>query len=505
MPPKPQFKNTYNIGRAKALKDKVITDPNDPNYKPPDVPVAEPRASYKHTLSSSMILSEEGTQYTIVSKLAIIPAHRRYVKADPDGDTERKRTDHVRYGPEDDMIYMTITDGETAWEGHIDYAKNNINRLRPGGKDDTWTKHKFLTMVIDAIQDPIKTPTYKFFCHIEEINGPLMFLIKQVGAESGKVIATLTCDVELPVSKTKTAKDVQEWSNDLGFEKLQTYCLKGQLDKAKHWSYVLDEEIIKNPPDIRNPPHKDRIPAKCKNCNKNGHLVNHCEEICTKCIDPSCEKIPTHCKYWKDDVRKCKDIEKARRVDPGGYGLAVQYSWSLLMIACYGGQLDVVKWLVEDNECDVNVGSLDGYTPVMCATMKGHLAVYEYLKEKGADLMKVNRYGENCVTISVNKGWNKDPKIKDKYDNKGKIPYQDVVQALCGEDGPYEVLGREKLGVRNRKAVTTMFNLGGVVPKERFRYTIDEQIPSLGIGMFRGKHDPPNVPKEEQTEEEGKS
>ena len=128
MPPKPQFKNTYNIGRAKALKDKVITDPNDPNYKPPDVPVAEPRASYKHTLSSSMVLSEEGTQYTIVSKLAIIPAHRRYVKADPDGDTERKRTDHVRYGPEDDMIYMTITDGETAWEGHIDYAKNNINR-----------------------------------------------------------------------------------------------------------------------------------------------------------------------------------------------------------------------------------------------------------------------------------------------------------------------------------------------------------------------------------------
>ena len=100
MPPKPQFKNTYNIGRAKALKDKVITDPNDPNYKPPDVPVAEPRASYKHTLSSSMILSEEGTQYTIVSKLAIIPAHRRYVKADPDGDTERKRTDAARPPPD---------------------------------------------------------------------------------------------------------------------------------------------------------------------------------------------------------------------------------------------------------------------------------------------------------------------------------------------------------------------------------------------------------------------
>ena len=63
-----------------------------------------------------MILSEEGMQYYIVSKLAIIPAHKRFVAADPEGDTERKRTDHHRFAPEDDMIYISITDGETAWE-----------------------------------------------------------------------------------------------------------------------------------------------------------------------------------------------------------------------------------------------------------------------------------------------------------------------------------------------------------------------------------------------------
>ena len=43
--------------------------------------------------------------------------------------------------------------------------------------------------------------------------------------------------------------------------------------------------------------------------------------------------------------------------------------------------------------------------------------------------MKVNRHGENCVTISVNTGavGTRIQRLKDKHDNKGKIPYQDVV------------------------------------------------------------------------------
>ena len=83
--------------------------------------------------------------------------------------------------------------------------------------------------MIDAIQDPIRTPTYKYWCSTSEIDGPLSFLIREVGAESGKVLKTLTCDVQLDVSPTKTAKDIMEWSNDLAFERLSNYCLKNQV------------------------------------------------------------------------------------------------------------------------------------------------------------------------------------------------------------------------------------------------------------------------------------
>ena len=109
------------------------------------------------------------------------------------------------------------------------------------------------------------------------------------------------------------------------------------------------------------------------------------------------------------------------------------------MLASYGGHIELVKWLVEEMECDVNTGSLDGYTPLICAAMKGNITVFNYLKEKGADIFVVNRYLENSTTYAIHNGWKKDSKIKEPLDNRGKVPFCSIVTQLNEHGGPYEV------------------------------------------------------------------
>ena len=113
-------------------------------------------------------------------------------------------------GPED-MIYMTITDGETAWEGHIDYAKTTSIASGLEAK----MIHGLETQISYKVGHrryprPHQNSNTQILCHIEEINGPLMFLIKQVGAESWKkhIISHATLNYLLVKQKQqKTSKN----------------------------------------------------------------------------------------------------------------------------------------------------------------------------------------------------------------------------------------------------------------------------------------------------------
>jgi len=62
-------------------------------------------------------------------------------------------------------------------------------------------------------------------------------------------------------------------------------------------------------------------------------------------------------------------------------------SESTLIDAYIDGELSTVKQLVKKNNVDVNIQTVSGKTPLMCATIMGNTEVTKYLVvEKKADL-----------------------------------------------------------------------------------------------------------------------
>jgi len=93
----------------------------------------------------------------------------------------------------------------------------------------------------------------QFFLTVLE-SGDLSFLIREMRDEV--ILKTLTVDVVLKRTLELTAKQVIDWSNDLSFARLCTYCLKGRLEALQHWAYMVDLQMI------RDTPSKSRVPKR---------------------------------------------------------------------------------------------------------------------------------------------------------------------------------------------------------------------------------------------------
>ena len=71
--------------------------------------------------------------------------------------------------------------------------------------------------------------------------------------------------------------------------------------------------------------------------------------------------------------------------------------------AAYGGQYDVVKYLVEHG-ADVNAKDNNDMTPLMDAAQEGHLEVVKYLVEHGADVNAKHGEDWTALTSAARKG-----------------------------------------------------------------------------------------------------
>lgn len=94
-------------------------------------------------------------------------------------------------------------------------------------------------------------------------------------------------------------KDVIDKSNDLMFTKLAAYSSKGKLDNAKYWCYMLDDEILCNPP------AKSRVQYHCNNCDEDGHTEGRCTKMCSFCR-PSCGHLVKECPRRRDERERAK-------------------------------------------------------------------------------------------------------------------------------------------------------------------------------------------------------
>jgi len=79
------------------------------------------------------------------------------------------------------------------------------------------------------------------------------------------------------------------------------------------------------------------------------------------------------------------DLEKLRNTENGGLTVKDEFGNTLLHYAAANGQIEVVKFLVE-NGLDVNVKNKYGLTPLHMASECGFVDVAKYLVSKGADV-----------------------------------------------------------------------------------------------------------------------
>lgn len=76
-----------------------------------------------------------------------------------------------------------------------------------------------------------------------------------------------------------------------------------------------------------------------------------------------------------------------------------------LHIAASGGNLDVVEYLVKEDNADIEARDINGCTPLHSASHEDHLSVVEYLVRNGGDVNAVNRRGNTPFHDAASRGF----------------------------------------------------------------------------------------------------
>ena len=73
-----------------------------------------------------------------------------------------------------------------------------------------------------------------------------------------------------------------------------------------------------------------------------------------------------------------------------------------LHCAASGGHLEVVKYLIEDRECDPKISDNDGLNALHCAAYNGHLKVVRVsIEDRKCDLNIRENNGSNALHLAT--------------------------------------------------------------------------------------------------------
>ncbi|XP_067653128.1 serine/threonine-protein phosphatase 6 regulatory ankyrin repeat subunit A-like [Haliotis asinina] len=70
---------------------------------------------------------------------------------------------------------------------------------------------------------------------------------------------------------------------------------------------------------------------------------------------------------------------------------------TILCLACRGGNVEIVNYILMQNIVDINRKNIDGKTPVVCAAHDGNREVFDILVKKGVNLSVTDQNGDNVL------------------------------------------------------------------------------------------------------------
>ncbi|XP_067659868.1 ankyrin-3-like [Haliotis asinina] len=77
---------------------------------------------------------------------------------------------------------------------------------------------------------------------------------------------------------------------------------------------------------------------------------------------------------------------------------------TILHLACEGGNLDIVKYILKQNTVNINSLGENGWTPAMKAALKGHKDVFNLIVTQGADLSLMQEEGDSILHAACKGG-----------------------------------------------------------------------------------------------------
>ena len=80
---------------------------------------------------------------------------------------------------------------------------------------------------------------------------------------------------------------------------------------------------------------------------------------------------------------------------------ATKDGWTALMLAAYGGHVEIAKLLLEGG-ADVHAATKDGWTALMAATR--HVEMVKLMLETGADANAADKEGKTALTLAAQCG-----------------------------------------------------------------------------------------------------
>lgn len=136
--------------------------------------------------------------------------------------------------PSRDVFEAFITDRERfVWRCEVT-EEHNVQRVRPGGRDESWSAEEFMGRFQEAFQNPRKNENYIFlFKENRDEAYPSDSIWLVIKERSGKVVINLNnpallemCDEEL---SARIISEALAEENNL----FKTFCIKGNLDLMK--------------------------------------------------------------------------------------------------------------------------------------------------------------------------------------------------------------------------------------------------------------------------------
>ncbi|XP_048253953.1 ankyrin repeat domain-containing protein 17-like [Haliotis rufescens] len=77
---------------------------------------------------------------------------------------------------------------------------------------------------------------------------------------------------------------------------------------------------------------------------------------------------------------------------------------NILHLACVGGNVEIVKYILSQNIADINSKRTNGWTPLMVAAAEGHKDVFDLLVSEGGDVSAVDGNGSTILHVASFRG-----------------------------------------------------------------------------------------------------